>query len=288
MTIGVFVQKIVNTIERMKLIPPTVLDYVSLRITIGKLREVSESKEIRLTAEEDKILRDLAIERLMNDDGRLVLDLCSIIANCGISQSTVQMESGLTVDNWHRRTDRPHPFEILVSILAETGVFEPDERPLYYEMGYMGIGRTSGRKGAIILTDKRILCVGFFSGFMGISDRIYYEDWVRQPWVSSLDYVFLNLLQDITSTRWEIRARYLTKYVTMEEKSIGAGLYMFHFIPFSSKELREGPIDLHIALDDMRGYNAVLDHLIPPNYCTNRLKELTRRIRALIPPSCDL
>lgn len=281
MSAETFVQRVVDTVEKMESTSSDVLDYVALRIAVGKLRNESESEKRPLSAKEDRRLRELAIKRLNNDDGRLVLDLAAIIADGGYSKPSQKLETGLTVDVWHRRPENPHPFEILVSLLAEAGVIEQGEVPVYYELGRMGIGTMSARKGALLLTTRRLLCVGFFGGFMGASHRIYYDDWQEKPWVSSLDYVVLERLQAMTTSRREITAKYRTKHVTSEEKTIGAGLYLFRFGPPDQEQLKEGEVDIHIVLDDMKGYDSLKHAAIPPDYLERRQLDFLVRMQQL-------
>ncbi len=276
-----FFERVTKTLDAIEYTSPDVLDYVELRIAIGKLREESALQDRPLTPEQDRILRERAISILNNDNGRIVLDLAAIIANGGASRDEFNMATSLTVDYWHPRTDRPHPFEVVASILSEAGVFKKDETPLYYDRGRLGIKMTSARKGALFLTNQRIICVGFFSGFMGRSFRIIYDDWEIEPWVSSLDYVYLDRIQDLEVRRNLIHFKYHSRYTKIEEKSIGAGLYLFRFQPPSPEDILEEDIDLRIILDDMKGYDTPPGFVIPLRYLQDRQDELVRRLREL-------
>ncbi|MHA1216698.1 MAG: hypothetical protein ACTSPE_05045 [Candidatus Thorarchaeota archaeon] len=275
-----FVNRVIQTIERIRNTPPNVLDYVELRIAIGKLREESARENRPLTPEQDRELRRLAVDLLNHDNGRIVLDIAAIIANGGVSRPQFKMDTLLTVDFWHPRPDRPHPFEIVASILDDAGVFEDGEAPFYYDRGRLGIKTNSARKGAIFLTDRRLICVGFFSGFMGRAFRMCYDNWEEQPWVSSSDYLDYERIVDISPKRHELLVKYHTKYVETVEKSIGAGLYLFRFHPPDPSEVREDDIDIHIVLDDMKGYDAPPGFQVPADYQAKRQQEFLRRLTA--------
>ncbi|MHA1769961.1 MAG: hypothetical protein ACTSYL_01680 [Candidatus Thorarchaeota archaeon] len=278
MSAETFFQRVMTTLDAIEHTPPDVLDYVELRIAIGKLREESAHENRPLTPEEDRILRQRAVAILNNDNGRIVLDLAAIIANGGASAAEFNMDTSLTVDYWHTRPDRPHPFEIVASILSEAGVFEEGETPLYYDRGRLGIRSNSARKGALIITNRRLICVGFFSGFMGRSFRICYDHWEERPWISSLDYIYLDRILDVAPRKREIHIRYHTKYTMVEEKTIGAGLYLFRFRPPDPEEIIEEDVDMHVSLDDMKGYEAPADFTVPPDYNKKRREEFLKRI----------
>jgi hypothetical protein len=281
MSQATFVSRVIDAVERATTTLPNVLGYVELRIAVGKLREESTKEHRPLSVKEDQLLRELAVERLKNDDGGLVLDLAAIIANGCASKGAKRLETLLSIDYWPDKSECPHPFEIVASLLDEIGAFEDGECPLYYDRGRLGIGTSSARKGALLLTNKRLFCVGFFSGFMGTSHRIYYPEWQDRPWVSSLDYIWLEHLKEMTLQNGEIRGKYDCRHMTHEERSIGAGLYLFRFSPPDPSRLEEGKVDLRVALDDIKGQETPSDLLIPEKYTRRRLNSLLTRIQAL-------
>ncbi|HDD67480.1 MAG TPA: hypothetical protein ENG31_02525, partial [Candidatus Thorarchaeota archaeon] len=59
-----FVNRVIQTIKSIQNTPPNVLDYVELRIAIGKLREESARENRPLTPEQDREFRRLAVDLL--------------------------------------------------------------------------------------------------------------------------------------------------------------------------------------------------------------------------------
>jgi len=227
--------------------------YYGKRIALRRLAVEFKSTE-RLppfTEEQTQRLRDLAIELHVSGEFGLVVTVVDVLERTGAPGYTGDMECILEflpremtegMERWHYRARQ------IVSLIEQMRVFEEGERLLYLDDGRVCVkSKEAGRRGFLFLTNKRIIAVGNYSGMLQRKKRhLYYSDWKERPYLSSLDYVYIDkLIEPRIDKGSRIKAKYHTEYWEEKERTF-YGPLIFRFDLPSSISMKEGDVDLYI------------------------------------------
>jgi len=204
-----------------------------------------------LTEGQIKKIRALAIELLVSEEPGFSWDLTQVLALGGAPGYSGPLATTLELkyrpeDGVPEGTERM-PL-VRASLLEELGVFEPGERPLYYDFGGLYIkSKRSGREGTLYVTNERIIAVGPCIAWGESTLRhFYYADWEERPYLSSLYYVYIDQLMKPKRQRHEVKAKYHTKYWEEKERML-YGPYVFWAQLPSKLRIKEGDVDIYIV-----------------------------------------
>ncbi len=224
--------------------------YWGLSVSISDLRYEALQREISFNQEQESFVRKAALEHLKMGIKSKFLDLISILAYTGTIREGEKLETSLT----HYpdfKEGCSNPFEIAIDLLKSDGVFETDETIRYFDEGTIGIQKKDvGRNGVLILTDRRIICAGgFATGLSSKKHKLFYGD-LRDPFLSTVDFIRLNNAKDIELKKNEIRMKYDTEYIIEKERTF-YGPYFFTFdLPISIK-VKKGTVKIIITLGEL-------------------------------------
>lgn len=165
----------------------------------------------------------------------------------------------------------------MVEALSRAGVFKEGEIPTYYDEADMSLkNKEAIRMGFLFLTDRRLICVGVLQGPLfhdTTAHRILYDDRESQPYLGSLDYIYLDKIRSIRSDYGFLKKQVIIEYDTKYIKEKGRTLYgpLFFKMDLATKvSVEEGPIDVLIQIIDPMATRKV------------RQEELVRRVQRLL------
>lgn len=225
-------------------------EYWGYSEAVLNLKDEAHLGDISFDREQESFLREMALEHLKMGEKNVFLDLCSILAYTGNRSVGEKVQTSLT-HYMEFKEGCPSPFDVSISLLAEAGVFEPDEEILFYESGTIGVQKKNiGRSGVIILTDRRIIAVGDFAGgIRSKRQKLYYGD-LREPYLSTVDFVRLDRAMDFELKKDEIKMRYDTEYVVEKDRTF-YGPYFFKFDLPTSVKVKSGIVQVFITLENL-------------------------------------
>jgi hypothetical protein len=200
-----------------------------------------------LSSEQQNHLLQQAIEILNNGGQYAVIYLSGIIAYGGAPKPSPYLETTIVYDAkilpLHPRSEFVHPFEIAVETMRKANVFTEGEEIIIYEAGRVSVNKNEGgKRGVLVLTNKRILCLG--DHLRG--DMLFYDDYEQRPFVWSMDIIDIKKLKEINEKKECIEAKYDTKYFKSRKIPIYHPLFQFdiHLKP----KLKEGTVKIFIDM----------------------------------------
>ncbi|TET11351.1 MAG: hypothetical protein E3J86_03205, partial [Candidatus Thorarchaeota archaeon] len=200
-----------------------------------------------LNTEQRSFLQQTALDHLKMGNRGKFFDLCSILAYAGLTSEEV--ETSITHHSDYK-IGYTKPFEIAISLLDEAGVFEDGEFPVYYDYGALALQKKGvGRKGLLVLTNRRIIVAGNYSRIERKKYKLFYGA-QRDPYLSKVDYVWLDRLQDIEMRKNEIKMKYNAEYVVEKDRTF-YGPYFFTFDLPPSIKVKSGEVKVIISLSEM-------------------------------------
>ena len=129
--------------------------------------------------------------------------------------------------------------------MRKADVFGEDEDIILYEAGSIAINHGGGRGGVLVLTNRRIICLGdHLSG-----DMIYFDDHEQRPYVWSLTSLDIKKLREISEKKNSIEARYNTKYIQSRKIPIYHPLFQFDLQ--LKPKLKEGTVKIIIDMTSL-------------------------------------
>jgi len=249
-------------------------------------------RNFSFTDEQESFVRKAAIDHLsMGKKGEFHI-LCDILSYTG---SRIQRKPTETSLQYHFdfKEDCASSNDIAIDLLIEAGIFASDEKVQYYDIGTLGVQKKDvGRRGLLIVTNKRLIAVGGYTGNQyGKKHKLYYGD-LREPYLSYVDFVYLDRLKDIELKKKKIQAKYDTEYIVEKERTF-YGPYFFRFDLPTSVKVKSGSVKIKISLPELEKKELVkksefpfMDEAferwneveIPENYDLVRLNNLYRMI----------
>ena len=225
-------------------------EYWGLSVSISDLRYEAHQKVISLNKEQESFVRKAALEHLKMGIKSKFLDLISILAYTGTIREGEKFETSLTHHPYFK-DGCSSPFEIAIDLLVSAGVFETDEIVRFYDRGTIGVKKKDvGRSGVLILTDRRIICAGgFATGASSKTHKLFYGD-MREPYLSTVDFIRLERAKDIELKKNEIRMKYDTEYIVEKERTF-YGPYFFTFDLPTSIKVKKGTVKVTITLGEL-------------------------------------
>lgn len=223
-------------------------NYSGYGVPVMELRNEALLEERPLTAEQRDALWSRAIEHLSLANKSHFPEIAHIISYATKKLDTKPIASSLL---YHRdKEGHPSGYEIMIHMLRDAGVFEAEEDPLYYEYGRLGVNSAdTGRGALLVLTNKRLLAAGRFAGQFSC-DRLFYDDWKEKPFVTNVDYVYLDGLTDVKLKKKSVEGRYRSKYVRVRERTF-FGPYFFKLDLLPSFKIKEGKVRIHASAEVM-------------------------------------
>ncbi|MHA1290278.1 MAG: hypothetical protein ACTSPB_23085 [Candidatus Thorarchaeota archaeon] len=267
--------------------------YWGLAVSITGLRYEAYQNDISFNQEQESYVCNAALEHLKMGIKGEFLGLCCILAYTGTKYKGETYETSLTLHPDYKE-GCSSPFEIAIELLKRAGVVFTGEKILYYDDGFVCIQKKDiKRAGVLILTDKRIICAGGFSTEMSSKvHRLYYGN-LKQPYLSTVDFIQFNRAKDIELKKNEIRMKYDTEYIVEKERTF-YGPYFFTFDLPKSVKVKKGTVKIIITVgelekkvriakdaedtDIVRTYKAWNKVKLPVDYDNNRLDTLFRHI----------
>lgn len=210
------------------------------------MREALQSPP-SLTQEQTDLLRSLAVKLLVSEEPSACNTVSIILANCGALGYAGDIEAGIEVVIDGQAVPPVGPL-MKLSILEQAGVFEPGEVSLYFDKGAMCIkSKTSGRHGTLFLTNRRVISVGpYLTKLEKTRRQFYYEDWSERPYVTSLDYVYIDQLKGLEKKKHEIKAKYRTKYWEEKQRTFYGPYFLRSDLP-SKVSAKEGDVEVYFV-----------------------------------------
>ena len=292
-----FFQRLVSELDGLKEASDDVMEYVKYIVALRDLRCEAFIEDISLTTQEADLVREAAVEHLQMGDKNQFLILCDILAYTGTLSQREATDTSLTLYPF-LKDGCTNPNDIAIDLLHIAGVFESDEEVLYYDNGVLGVQKKDvGRTGLVILTNRRIVAVGgFFEGFGSKWHRLFYGD-LREPYLSTVDFVYLDRLEKIELKKDKIQAKYDTEYIVEKERTF-YGPYFFKFDLPTSVKVKSGTVKVFVYLLEMEGDSFKLDKSgvsyfdkamelwgqvqLPSDYDRSRVEEFHKRILTLM------
>jgi len=123
--------------------------------------------------------------------------------------------------------------ETMAEALSQAGVFVEGEVPHYYDVAHMCLrNKEVISMGYLYLTDRRLICVGGLQGPLthdSTAYRILYDDRKSQPYLGSLDYIYLDKIRGIRSDygllKKQVSVEYHTKYIKEKGRTLYGPLF---------------------------------------------------------------
>ena len=247
-----------------------------LRFLVG---ELFHKKTSVIPAQEDsEQLVSLALKELIRGDGNAFTALVMAAAVCRESPPAFQLERVGQDENIPTIVHKVP--ELMVEALSQAGVFKEGEIPTYYDEADMSLkNKEAIRMGFLFLTDRRLICVGVLQGPLfhdTTAHRILYDDRESQPYLGSLDYIYLDRIRNIRSDygllKKQVTIEYHTKYIKEKGRTLYGPLF-FKMDLATKKSVKEGPIDVLIQITE------------PMDTRKIRQEELVKRIEQLRKPN---
>jgi hypothetical protein len=295
-----FYDRVVSTVSSLLENPKSAKKRADLSTKLDRLKIESMNYNRPLNEEQSTDLYNLALESLRIGSDQIPYDLSTIISYGGSYYTDLKVENSLSLDPYHAKAKYPHPFLVLIGLLADAGVFETDEEPLYFERGGISIKKKEGgRHGMLLLTNRRLFCVGkhtphFHTEKPTFGSQLYYEDWNEKSYLNSLDYVYFNQFKNIELWNNIIKASLYGRFIEEKNRTFYT---IWTPIKWSSHKLKKATIfDFFVWSEDfikfvsfIRGdeYLKLLHGLdtkmeLPEDYDDIRQSELLRKIEKLI------
>lgn len=262
-----------------------------------KLASEAQVEERSVTPEQKTALWSRALEQLNLGNKNEFFTVSHVISHCIDALDAPPIDNSMPF-HMRYKEGHPRPFDVMAVLLGDAGVFEPDETPLYYEWGILGVNeKTEGRAGLLLLTNKRLIAAGGYATTGRSYDRLFYDDWKEKPYLSAVDYVFLDGLNKLELKKDCIRAQYRTKYVSERTWTL-YGPYFFKFDLPKRVKVKDGKVRIFAYIHDedprlkihdiiketwtakaYRGWNQMWEEKeFPKDYNKNRLKALFEKI----------
>jgi hypothetical protein len=243
--------------------------------------ELFHKKTSVIPAQEDsEQLVSLALEELIRGDGNAFTALVMAASVCRESSPSFQLER-VGQDESIPTVVHKVP-ELMVEALSRAGVFKEGEIPTYYDEADMSLkNKEAIRMGFLFLTNQRLICVGGLQGPLfhdTTAYRILYDDRESQPYLGSLDYIYLNKIRGIRSDygflKKQVTIEYHTKYIKDKGRTLFGPLF-FKMDLATKTSVVEGPIDVLIQITEPMDTRKVrqeelmrrIEHLIEPQQC---------------------
>ncbi len=247
-----------------------------LRSLIAKL--LFKKTSVIPAQEDSEQLISWALEQLVQGDGNAFLYLMMASAVCRVSPPAFRLER---VGQDEKAPSFVYKIpEAIAEALSQAGVFMEGEVPRYYDSVDMSLkNRENIRMGFLFLTDRRLICVGVLQGPLthdSTAYRILYDDLESQPFLGSLDYIYLDRIRGIRSDygflKKQITIEYHTKYIKEKGRTLFGPLF-FKLDLATKTSAEEGPIDVLIQMTEPMDTRKV------------RQEELVKRIERLRKPN---
>lgn len=211
-----------------------------------ELFEVTCETPQSLTPEQQEHLQKLAIKALNKGGQAGVIFLAGIISYGGYPKPAMNIETTIVHKkargSLHPRSEFVHPFRVAVDIMEEAGVFEEDEEILLYENGSVTVNHGFGKRGVLVITNKRLLCLGTHMD----GDILFHEDHEQRPYVWSIDILDIKKLKEIKEKKESIEAKYDTKYI--RKRTIPIIHPLFYYNLKLKPKLKEGTVKIKIDM----------------------------------------
>ncbi len=293
-----FFQRLESQLDGLKGASDDVLKYVKYMRALRELRCEAFIEDISLTTQEVDWVREAALEHLQMGDKSQFLILCDILAYTGTRSQREATDTLLTLYPY-LKDGCTNPNDIAIDLLHIAGVFESGEEVLYHDNGVLGVQKKDvGRTGLVILTNRRIVAVGgFFEGFGSKWHRLFYGD-LREPYLSTVDFVYLDRMEKIELKKDKIQAKYDTEYIVEKERTF-YGPYFFKFDLPTSVKVKSGTVKVFVYLWEMDKIISKKDRPVvsyfekaislwkqvqlPADYDRSRVEEFHKRILTLMP-----
>ncbi len=291
-----FFHRLESQLNGLKGSSDDLMDYVDYIVALRDLRCEAFIEDISLTTQEADWVREAALEHLQMGDKNQFLILCDILAFTGSLSQREATDTSLTLYPF-LKAGCTNPNDIAIDLLHIADVFESGEEVLYYDNGVLGVQKKDvGRTGLVILTNRRIVAVGgFFEGFGSKWHRLFYGD-LREPYLSTVDFVYLDRMEKIELKKDKIQAKYDTKYIVEKERTF-YGPYFFKFDLPTSVKVKSGTVKIFVYLWEMEEYSSKKEKppvsyfekvmslwkqvQLPADYERSRVEEFHKRICAL-------
>ncbi|MHA1850859.1 MAG: hypothetical protein ACTSW8_06320, partial [Candidatus Thorarchaeota archaeon] len=250
-------------------------------------------RNISFNAEQESFVKKSAVEHLNMGKRGEFLTLCHILSCTGTKLHRAPTSTSLTHYSAFK-VGCVRPFDIAIDLLTKAGVFHSDEKILYYDVGVLGVQKKDvGRSGLLIITNKRLVAVGGYAfSLRDKRHKLYYGD-LREPYLSCVDFVSLDKLENVELKKNEIRAKYYTEYL-IEKKKTFYGPYFFRFDLPTSVKVKSGTMKIIISLPKLEEREPVTKNSefpfmdeaferwnqveLPKDYDKTRLDKLFRHI----------
>jgi hypothetical protein len=293
---------VVSTVSSLMKNPKSAKKRADLSTELDRLKVESMNYDRPLNEEQSTAVYNLALESLKIGSDQIPYDLSTIISYGGSYYTDLSVKNSLPLDPYHPKTKYPHPFLVLISLLADAGVFETDEESLYFERGGISIKKMEGgRHGMLLLTNRRLFCVGkhtphFHTETPTFGSQLYYEDWNEKSYITSLDYIYYNQFKNIEIWKNVIKVSIFGRFIEEKNRTFYT---IWTPIKWSSYKLKKATIfDFFVWSENftkfvsfIRGdeYLELLHGLdtkmnLPEDYDDTRQSELLKRIEKLITP----
>ena len=217
-------------------------------------------EDISFNTKQESYIREVVLEHIKMGSRSSFLELSSILAYTGSNLQREQVDTSLT-HHYDLKQGCPSPFDIAIDLLEDVGVFETGEEIRYYDFGTLGVqNKGVGRSGLLILTDRRIIGVGgFATGLSGKKHKLFYGD-LREPYLSTVDFVYLDRVTDIDMKKNELQMKYETEYIVEKDRTF-YGPYFFTFALPTSIKAKSGNVKLFITLQVLSKKTPVMDYV---------------------------
>ncbi len=224
--------------------------YWDYKVEIIELKYEALVEDISLSSEEESFVLEAALEHLKMGGKGEFLSICSILAYTGSRIQSEPIETSLT-HHPDYKVGCQRKYDLAIDLLTKAGVFESGEKVLYYDVGILGVQKKDvGRTGLLILTDRRIVAVGgFFTGLRDKRHKLFYGD-LREPYLSTLDFVCLDKMTNFELKKDGIRVRYVAEYIVEKDRTF-YGPYFFKFDLPTSTKVKSGEVKLFISLSEL-------------------------------------
>jgi hypothetical protein len=225
--------------------------------------------------ENSERLISMALQQLVQGDSNAFTYLVMAAAVCRESSPVFPLER-VGQEEYNPSVVHKIP-EMIAEALSQAGIFLKGEVPTYYDEADMSLkNKENIRMGYLFLTNQRLICVGGLQGPLfhdTTAYRILYDDRESQPYLGSLDYIYLDRIRSIRSDYSFLKKQVTIEYHTKYIKEKGRTLYgpLFFKMDLATKtSVNEGPIDVLIQITE------------PMDTRKIRQEELVKRIEHLM------
>jgi hypothetical protein len=241
-------------------------------------RSIAEERplDVQLDEDESNHLIGVALDLLKHGHVGEFLAIIGILSGVGTIPINHIIET-LLEDNPKMLMVVKKQFQRLINVLIHGEMFFSDEKPLFYEHAKISFNNQDVlRLGILILTNKRLLCLGEVVGPVTHRSTIYrpyYSE--KDEYINSIDYIQLSSIKNVESlwgfSKKQIEINFDTKY--SKEKGITLYLPMISVDMPKKHSVEEGKLTAIVQLAE-----------VPSNikdFRKKRQEELVRRINIL-------